>query len=175
MDFSKFTVTTDLLDYYDVEQMQLASLQAKHIIIRNQQTEAVYKEAIAAGHTHIMWGTTRGGTPETERTIIGKMIADDFQKPIRITVTDYHVWSDNNHTTISYMLRGKERIADVPHYIVDCRNRVPVMAGAAKDILWDSNAICDAVRRAYRLQIFDGNGGRNTPWTVEDLLSQLRI
>lgn len=72
MDFSKFIVTTDLSDYYDVEQMRLASLQAKHIMTRNPQTEAVYKEAIAAGHTHIMCGTTRGGTPETERAIIEK-------------------------------------------------------------------------------------------------------
>lgn len=175
MDFSKFIVTMDLSNYYDVEQLQLASLQAKHIIIRNQQTEAVYKEAIAAGHTHIMWGTTRGWTPETERAIIEKMIADDFQKSIRITITDRYVWSDNNHTTISYMLRGKEKIADVPHYIVDCRGQIPVIVGSAKDILWDSDAICDAVRRAYRLQIFDENGGRVTPWTIEDLLAQLRI
>lgn len=175
MDFSKFIVTTDLSDYYDVEQMRLASLQAKHIMTRNPQTEAVYKEAIAAGHTHIMWGTTRGGTPETERAIIEKMIADGFQKPIRITVTDRHVWSDNNHTTISYLLRGKQKIAEAPHYIVDCRKQMPVMAGDAKDILWDSDAICDAIRRAYRLQIFDKQGGRDTPWTIKDLLSQIKM
>ncbi len=175
MDFSKFIVTTDLSGYSDVEQMQLASLQAKHIIIRNPQTEAVYKEAITAGHIHIMWGATRGGTPETERAIIEKMIADDFQRPMRITVTDRYVWSDNNHTTISHMLRGKKKIADVPHYIVDCRRQIPVMAGTAEDILWGSDAICGALRRAYRLQIFDQNGGRNTPWTIEDLLLQLRI
>ena len=175
MDFSKFTVTTATSGYHSIEQMQLASLQAKHIMTRDQQTEAVYQEAITAGHTHILWGATRGGTPETERAIIKKMIADNFQKPIRITVTDHHVWSDNNHTTISYILRGKQKIAEVPHYIVDCRNEIPIMVGDSKDIFWDNNAICDAIRRAYRLQLFDKQGGRDTPWTIKDLLSQIKL
>lgn len=175
MDFSKFIVTTDLSDYYNVEQMPLASLQAKHIIIHNQQTEAVYREAIAAGHTHIMWGTTRGGTPETERAIIEKMIADDFQRPMRITITDRYVWSDNNHTAISHLLRGKEKTADVPHYIVDCRGQIPVMAGTVKNILWDGDAICDAIRRSYRLQLLENVGGRKTSWTINDLKKQIHL
>ena len=177
MDFSKFIVTTDLSSYQFVEDFPLSDLQAKHIIIRNEETEPVYREAISAGHPYIMWGATRGGTVESERAIIDKMIADDFVRPIRITVTSEHIWSDNNHTTISYLLRGHKKVSEVPHYIVDCRNypqQACVLAADERHIFWNNIAITDAIRRAYRLQLLENAGGRKTPWTIGNLIKQIQ-
>lgn len=176
MDFSKITVTTDLSAYQFVEDFLLSDLQAKHIITRNEETESIYQEAISAGHSYIMWGATRNGTVESERAIIDKMITDDFKRPIRITVTGQHIWSDNNHTTISYILRGHKKVSDVPHYIVDCRyypQHACTLAAKPKDILWNETAITDAIRRAYRLQLLENAGGRKTTWTISDLLAQI--
>lgn len=164
MDFSNFTVTTNISVYDDIEEMSLRNLQAKHIMVRDADTEKIYNEALQGGHTHIIWGTTRGGTPDIEWTTIQKMISDDFQKSIRITITDRHVWSDNNHTTISYILRNKNKISEVPHYIVDCRGLIPIIVGKEQNIIWDPKALKDVARRAYRLQLMEEHEGRKTSW-----------
>lgn len=172
MDFTHFEVTTCNKKYLYVEDFPLRKLQAKHIIVRNDQTEMIYQEAIDAGHPNIMWGNLRNGTIESEKAIIEKMITDNFQKSIRITITDDHVWSDNNHSTISYIRRGYERVGDVPHYIIDCRVFPCRLIGTKDNIIWDHDAIQTAIQRAYRLQLFEQCGGRRTSWTIDELMKQ---
>lgn len=173
MGFDNFIVRTDPSIYPDIERMLLSDLQAKHIITLDERTKPICDEAIKAGHPDIMWGNKRGGTIETENVIIQSMVNTNMRRPIRITITNNHVWSDNNHTTISYIKRGMVRVCDVPHYIVDCRTEPYVLAGTKENIVWDYDAIQTAIRHAYRMQLLEDGGGRKTPWTIGDLLLQL--
>lgn len=173
MDFTEFLVSTCKQEYQAIQDLPLKCLQAKHIIIRDAQTEPIYQEAVNSGFPNVMWGNLRGGTVESEKAIIEKMITDNFYKCIRITITDKHVWSDNNHSTISYLRRGYDRVGDVPHYIVDCRTKPCKLIGTKDEIIWDHESIQSAIREAYRLQLFDQNGGRNTYWTIGDLMKQV--
>lgn len=173
MDFSEFELSTCKRKYMDIEELPLAFLQAKHIIIRNEQTESIYQDAVRAGHTNIIWGSTRGGTINSEKAIIEKMIADNFRKSVRITITDNYTWSDNNHTTISYIRRGFKKVCEVPHYIIDCRSLPVRIIGAKEDIIWDHESIQHAIRNSFRLEIFDCRGGRKLSWTIENLMNQI--
>ena len=180
-------------DTHSIGEFPIRHLMSKHIIVDSGKASRIKEIAIKNSHANIKWGNLRGGTVETENEIINKMIRDDFMRPMRVTITTrpkvYRsgypcVWSDNNHTAISYMRRGFKKIQDVPCYIVDVTrySKHPIQDKPDKILVFAPNPdnigpiedVLIAARQSLRLQLFVNNGGyEKYRWDLENLEEQL--
>ena len=171
-----YSISHDIDSYSKVLDMRVCDLECKHIMQVDDSCKDIYIYSIKAGFLNIQWGCFRENvSKETENATIEKMIKDGFLKPIRITVTDNHVWADNTHTAISYVRRYGDfvTVKDIPFYICDLTTNPPTIAAEAANIWFDENCISGAIRNAMRLEYLEKNGGRKLNWTIFDLEKQL--
>ncbi|MCR0316339.1 hypothetical protein MKA27_17600 [[Clostridium] innocuum] len=171
-----FTISHDFDSYSNILNINLRDLECKHIMYIDESCRKVYKDGVEACFYNIQWGYFRENvSKDSENYTIEQMIADNFLKPIRITVTQNRVWADNTHTTISYIRRyGDEtKVKDVPFYICDLR-KVPVtILGDKKNIWFNEECMSNAIRNSLRIKYLEENGGRTHRWTISDLMKQL--
>ena len=176
-----------LLDY------PIEWLMAKHIIKNGIKARKIKKNAIKNGHTNIKWGNLRNGTVETENEIINKMCNDNLMRPMRVTLTKnpdwvgsdinehsglprrFSLWSDNNHSAISYIRRGYKKLKEIPFYFIDVSKHPYTVVVFNKDYLTGTDDdISYAIKRALRLEYFVENGGYGKyDWRIKDLMKQL--
>lgn len=154
----------------------LIHLEAKHIMFPSEENKQIVIEAKKAHYINLQWGFFRDSLVnfQTENKIIDQMIADNFKKTVRITITNNHIWADNTHSIISYIKRYgmQTTIQDIPFYICDIRKKIPIIYGK-KENIWDDSCIKGAIRNAMRLHYIEENGGREHSWTILDLMKQI--
>lgn len=128
----------------------------------------------------LKWGSHKGGTPETEKAIIDKMVADNFKRPVRIVVDQFNrVWADNTHSVCSWVLRkgAYARLQDIPYYVVDLSKGAPVLydvKGTLSDSLTDIRTAIACSRR-ITVKVDAGFRPVGVVWTIQDIIINMGV
>lgn len=169
------------LDY--VDKFYLGNLHAKHIMNSSTETELVEKYAEVGFKSlglenRLKFGAHRGGSVSSEKAIIESMRATGFKRPVRLVITkDGRIWSDNTHTTVSWVLRlgNWAMVCEIPYYVVDLRGEMPTVYGGAGVLSDSMKDIRLAIACSYRIERLVEAGYRplDVAWRIADVMRNL--
>ena len=117
----------EILLYRDV---LLINTESKHVAFKNDATNIFFKLSEQVEYENTILGIHRTSIIKNEYMRIKNMSQSPCLRAVRFVITkDNHIWSDNTHWTLAYIYKyGMDaRIADIPLYIVDFRNKSPVI------------------------------------------------
>lgn len=163
-------------EYENLLNRKLTSLECKHII--SLKNKSIYHASVNTGYEWVVFGSHRNGSLESEEKIINEMTKDNnFNRPIRIVYAkDERLWADNTHTAMAYINRFGENICikDIPFYLIDIRNEVPVVVSIDNSVKNNLVDIYNAIACAERINKRLDNGVRPLymSWTISDLKSE---
>lgn len=169
---SSFQYEEDKIDK-EILNTKLVDLECKHVV--SKFASQIYEASIASGYKNVVLGSHRKGTLESENRIISCMANDiSFNRPIRVVLgKDNRLWCDNTHSTIAYIRRNSNNVslADVPFYLVDIRNKVPLIVSVNGTVIPDINHIKNSIACALRInnRLDLGVRPENMTWTIGDL------
>ena len=174
---NNFEFVIEEVEAPNINNIKLVNLESKHIAWRTDQNSEIYDKDMANGYINIQWGAVsfpRKKSLNDRRKHIEKMIESKHSRPIRIVITENYIWTDNIHSTLSWIKRLGESatIADIPHYIVDTRNYPKFKMSSVKNSLSKNqedryNACIDSLRLHIISQYRTGS------LTLADLYNQL--
>jgi len=175
---TSFRYEEDKIDK-EIRNAKLVDLECKHVASR--LASQIYEASIASGYKNVVLGSHRNGTLESENCIINSMANDSsFNRPIRVVLSkDNRLWCDNTHTAIAYLRRGDDNIslADVPFYLIDIRDKIPLIISVNGTIIPSiidiKNAIACALRINNRIDL--GARPENMTWTVGNLKEDIEM
>lgn len=161
----------EILSYRDV---LLINTESKHVAFKNDATNIFFELSEQVGYENTILGIHRTPIIKNEYMRIKNMSQSPCLRAIRFVITkDSNVWSDNTHWTLAYIYKYgmNTRIADIPSYIVDFRNKSPVIydcEGVVFDSLSDiKKAIVAAKSIQERLDL--GWRPQNVSYTIGQL------
>lgn len=170
----------DISECKDVEEEYklklIKDLECKHYIVLNDKSQLIHNLGISAWCPNILWGYYRNATVETETEFINQMIKDKFMRPSRIVIDKYgRWWGDNTHTLISHIWRGKRYLHEIPIYIIDVRNDIPVIIDINNTVIRVDEDMKMAIASGLRVNHHIEKGWRpeNISWTVKDLIENM--
>lgn len=171
---------------YDwITTIRLLDLHCKHIMNMNNHNKDIYDAAEKAFNAQgvrnrVIWGVNRNGTIESETAIIKKMVADNFDRPVRIFIDQFErVWADNTHSVISWIIRRGFNctLNDIPFYMVDLREDIPRIISVNATVHDSVKDIQMAIGCAYRIKDLIKLGYRSYDlnWSINDLMNDIHL
>ena len=161
----------EILSYRDI---LLINAESKHVAYKNDATNIFFELSEKVEYANTILGIHRTFIIKNEYMRIKNMSQSPCLRATRFVVTkDNRVWSDNTHWTLAYIYKYgmKTRIADIPLYIVDFRDKLPVIydcGGVVFDSLSDiKKAIVAAKSIQERLDL--GWRPQNVSYTIGQL------
>ena len=161
----------EILSYRDI---LLINTESKHVAFKNDATNIFFELSEQVGYENTILGIHRTSIIQNEYMRIKNMSQSPCLRAIRFVITkDNNVWSDNTHWTLAYIYKYgiKTRITDIPLYIVDFRNKLPVIydcEGVVFDSISDiKRAIVAAKSIQERLDL--GWRPQNVSYTIGQL------
>lgn len=169
--FEKDTWPLDIISYRDI---LLVGIESKHVAFKNDATSIFFELSWKVGYENTILGIHRTSIIKNEYMRIKNMSQSPCLRAVRFVITkDNNIWSDNTHWTLAYIYRhGLEtRISDIPLYIIDFRNELPVIydcEGVVFDSILDiKKAIAAAKSIQDRLDL--GWRPQNISYTIGQL------
>lgn len=167
----------EILSYKDV---LLINTESKHVAFKNDTTNIFFELSAQVKYENTILGIHRTSIIKNEYMRIINMSQSPCSRAIRFVIPkDNNIWSDNTHWTLAYIYKyGLEtKIADIPFYIVDFRNELPVIydcEGVVFDSLSDiKKAIAAARSIQERLDL--GWRPQNISYTIGQLYSDMEM
>lgn len=162
------------LEIFSYRDVLLINTESKHVAYKNDATNIFFELSEQVEYANTILGIHRTSIIKNEYMRIKNMSQSPCLRAIRFVVTkDNKIWSDNTHWTLAYIYKyGMEtRITDIPLYIVDFRNKIPVIydcEGVVFDSLSDiKKAIVAAKSIQERLDL--GWRPKNISYTIGQL------
>lgn len=165
----------DIISYKDIP---LVNIESKHVAHRNENTDIYFELSKKVGYKNTILGIHRTTSIENEYFRIQNMSKASCLRAVRFVITnDGRIWSDNTHWTLSYIYRyGKSTlISDIPFYIIDFRNNLPIVYDC-QGVVFDSiSDIRKAILAAKSIQerVFAGWRPATISYKIEDLYCDL--
>lgn len=158
-----FLYTENVVEYKNYLSFYIKDCLCKHVLFTDStKASRVLELSLKNNYPECKWGYWRGLDDEQNRLVqistIATMLHDGYTRPVRLVIDKSGVlWVDNLHSAILYMyVYGyNAMLNDIPNYIIDCRNDVPVVVstyrGSVRDSLYDiKGAIGVSVKRCLR-------------------------
>ena len=167
-------------DYRDYLHNKVVDCLCKHVLHEGETSSKVLHESEAIGYETCKWGYWLG-VPEEENRIcqlftIRKMLYDGYNRPVRIVIgKDGTLWVDNLHSAIMYLyVYGlNSRLSDIPTYIIDLRNPVPIVVSTYKGSVRDSvSCISGAIWSARRRYVMYNSKIVNLHYTIGEFITE---
>ena len=150
--FKKSNWPIDIISYGD---KLLVDIESKHVALKNDATNIFFELSEQVGYSNTILGIHRTSIIQNEYFRIKNMSQSSCLRAVRFVITkDSNIWSDNTHWTLAYIYKyGLEtKISDVPLYIIDFRDKLPVIYDF-EGIVFDSLAdIKKAITAAKSIQ-----------------------
>lgn len=125
--FQKDDWPSDIISYRDI---LLTDVESKHVAFKNDATNIFFELSKQVQYENTILGIHRTSIIQNEYLRIKNMSQSPCLRAVRFVIAkDNNIWSDNTHWTLAYIYKyGLEtRIADIPLYIIDFRNKLPVI------------------------------------------------
>ncbi len=157
---------------------RIGDVESKHVADFRDTTEKFFKYSEIAGYSNTILGIHRGASIKNEFFRIQNMCHSKCNRAVRFVITkDERIWSDNTHWSLAYMLQYgvTTLISDIPMYIVDFRESLPIIYDK-EGVVFDSiNDIKNAIASGERIQNRLNIGWRplGNSYTIEQLYQDL--
>lgn len=125
--FKKDNWPSDIISYRDI---LLTDVESKHVAFKNDATNIFFELSEQVEYENTILGIHRTSIIQNEYLRIKNMSQSSCFRAVRFVIAkDNNIWSDNTHWTLAYIYKyGLEtRISDIPLYIIDFRNKLPVI------------------------------------------------
>lgn len=150
--FDKNNWPWDIISYMDI---LLVDTESKHVALKNEATSVFFELSEQVEYNNTILGIHRTPIIKNEYLRIKNMSNSSCLRAVRFVITkDNHIWSDNTHWTLAYIYKyGLEaKISDVPFYIVDFREKSPIIYDC-EGVVFDSiSDIKNAILAARSIQ-----------------------
>lgn len=151
-----FRYTENYDDYRDVLCVRAVDCICKNVCnLESDKAKRVYELGRKVGYDQVIWGYRCGlwGRYDVNRIVqlgqIQRVISKGIKRPVRIII-GYQgtIWIDNLHTCIASILCYGEnmKISDMPVYIVDMRDDVPIIVDINRSVSFDYDKIAGVIQ-----------------------------
>ena len=173
--FQKDNWPSDIISYREI---LLTDVESKHVAFKNDSTNIFFELSEQVGYANTILGIHRTSIIENEYLRIKNMSQTPCLRAVRFVITkDNNIWSDNTHWTLAYIYKyGLDtKIADIPLYLIDFRNKIPIIFdcnGVVFDSLSDIKQAIEAAKNIQKRLEF-GWRPRNISYTIGQLYFDL--
>lgn len=125
--FKKDNWPLDIISYRDI---LLTDVESKHVAFKDDATNIFFELSEQVEYENTILGIHRTSIIQNEYLRIKNMSQSPCLRAVRFVIAkDNNIWSDNTHWTLAYIYKyGLEtRISHIPLYIIDFRNKLPVI------------------------------------------------
>lgn len=125
--FKKDNWPSDIISYRDI---LLTDVESKHVAFKNDATDIFFELSEQVEYENTILGIHRTSIIQNEYLRIKNMSQSPCLRAVRFVIAkDNNIWSDNTHWTLAYIYKyGLEtRISNIPLYIIDFRNKLPIV------------------------------------------------
>lgn len=150
--FKKDNWPLDIIPYKNI---LLDDTESKHVTSKNDKTKIFFELSEKVGYPNTILGIHRTSIIQNEYFRIKNMSNSSCLRAVRFVITkDKRIWSDNTHWTLAYIYKYgiQSKISDIPFYIIDFRNNLPIIYDC-EGVVFDSiSDIQQAIAAAKTIQ-----------------------